>query len=148
MSVLLVSSYVSFEQLKTLNANKNKIGFSGSCNFTGGGLMSNLERVQVFLDWEDEKSKIQIEELQNDFDSFFNKESKLVDYLDANIIKQSILNNFADKDIVDLINQEKDLLTSLEKDDDFKKINKYIINFSQNKLYLKSNLKQILRFLE
>jgi superfamily II DNA or RNA helicase len=101
---------------------QNKIGFSGSCNFTGGGLMSNLERVQVFLDWEDEKSKIQIEELQNDFDSFFNKESKLVDYLDANNIKQSILNNFADKDIVDLINQEKDLLTSLEKDDDFKKI--------------------------
>lgn len=101
---------------------QNKIGFSGSCNFTGGGLMSNLERVQVFLDWEDEKSKIQIEELQNDFDSFFNKESILVDYLDANNIKQSILNNFADKDIVDLINQEKDLLTSLEKDDDFKKI--------------------------
>jgi superfamily II DNA or RNA helicase len=100
----------------------NKIGFSGSCNFTGGGLMSNLERVQVFLDWEDDKSKNQIEELQNDFDSFFNKESNLVDYLDPNLIKQSILTNFEDKELSDLINQEKDLLYALEKDDDFKNI--------------------------
>jgi superfamily II DNA or RNA helicase len=101
---------------------ENKIGFSGSCNFTGGGLMSNLERVQVFLDWEDEKSKIQIQELQNDFDSFFNKESDLVDYLDPNLIKQSVLTNFADKELIDLINQEKELLSSLEEDDNFKKI--------------------------
>ncbi len=100
----------------------NKIGFSGSCNFTGGGLMSNLERVQVFLDWEDEKSRNQIEELQNDFNSFFNKESNLVDYLDPNFIKQSIANNFEDKDLTDLINQEKEILNSLKNDNTYNEI--------------------------
>lgn len=100
----------------------NRVGFSGSCNFTGSGLLKNLERLQVFLDWEDNKSKSQIDSIQSDFDTFFNQESNIVEYLDANKIKQNIQDNFGNKELSDLIDDEKEILTILQSNDDYKKV--------------------------
>jgi superfamily II DNA or RNA helicase len=85
------------------------------------------------LGWEDEKSKNQIDTLKADFASFYFKESTVVEYLEVDQIKKNILDNFGNKELQDLMRDEKELIDNIDKSQ-FDKSIYYIIENAIEKL--------------
>lgn len=95
----------------------NKVGFTASCNFTAFGLLENLERVTTFLSWENQG----VVGLTSNFEEIFSGNADFVEYLTIDDIQVAIKNEFGNKDINELIIQEKELLEKIR-------------NFNTNKL--------------
>lgn len=87
----------------------DKVGFSGSCNFTYYGLLQNLERLEAFLSWDDARSEARIESLSKDFDELFLGNAKHVEYLDAKQITTAIATHFGNSGVDELLIQEQQL---------------------------------------
>jgi len=88
----------------------DSVAFSSSCNFTAYGLLENLERLDAFLSWEDNRSKNFVIEIKHDVDDIFNGIAEQIDYLDIPDIEMAIKKEFGDKSINDLIIQEGELI--------------------------------------
>lgn len=91
------------------NDGKNSVGYKASCNFTLFGLSENLEELEAFLDWEDERSNKLIKKQLKIIDSYFSEQDEDVEYLSANEIEVSIKDKFGNKNIDELIVQEEQL---------------------------------------
>lgn len=88
---------------------KNSVGYKASCNFTLFGLSENLEELEAFLDWEDERSNKLIKKQLKIIDSYFSEQDEDVDYLSANEVEVAIKDKFGNKNIDELIIQEEQL---------------------------------------
>lgn len=88
---------------------KNSVGYKASCNFTLFGLSENLEELEAFLDWEDERSKKLIKKQLKIIDSYFSEQDEDVEYLTANEIEVAIKDKFGNKNMDELIIQEGQL---------------------------------------
>ena len=89
---------------------ENNVGFSGSCNFTPFGLLENLERLDVFLSWEDGRSNKWIISQNEDFENIFSGSASHVEYLSINDVKTAIASEFGGADIDELLIQEVNLI--------------------------------------
>ena len=89
---------------------ENYIGFSASCNFTSYGLLENLERLELFLGWENNRSTKFVSGLKKDFDEIFNEEADYVDYLQIEDIEVAIRSEFGNKEIHELLIKEQELI--------------------------------------
>ena len=89
---------------------KNTVGFKASCNFTAYGLLENLEELDCFISGEDDRSNKFIKSQTENFDNIFDKNADFVEYLNIEDVKSAIKNNFGDKNIQELLVQEKYLL--------------------------------------
>lgn len=89
---------------------KNSVGYKASCNFTLFGLSENLEELEAFLDWEDERSNKLIKKQLKIIDSYFSEQDEDVEYLSANEIEVAIKDKFGKKDWNELLIQEEELL--------------------------------------
>ncbi|MCT1530197.1 DEAD/DEAH box helicase family protein [Sphingobacterium daejeonense] len=88
---------------------ENSVGYKASCNFTLFGLSENLEELEAFLDWEDERSNKLIKKQLKIIDSYFSEQYEDVEYLSANEIEVAIKDKFGNKNIDELIVQEEQL---------------------------------------
>lgn len=88
---------------------ENSVGYKASCNFTLFGLSENLEELEAFLDWEDERSKKLIKKQLKTIDNYFSEHDEDVEYLSANEIEVAIKDKFGNKNIDELIVQEEQL---------------------------------------
>ena len=84
---------------------ENKVGFSGSCNFTAFGLLENLERIDAFLSWENGRSNKWISSQTEEFEEIIDGRADYIQYLDVDQVKTSIAVIFGDKDIEELLIQ-------------------------------------------
>lgn len=91
---------------------QEKVGFSGSCNFTPFGLLKNLERLDVFLSWENGRSNKWISSQMDDFEDIFSGNASHVEYLNSERIKTAIASEFGGCDIDELLIQEENLINS------------------------------------
>lgn len=91
------------------NDGKNSVGYKASCNFTLFGLSENLEELEAFLSWEDERSNKLIKKQLKIIDSYFSEQDEDVEYLSANEIEVAIKDRFGNKNIDELIVQEEQL---------------------------------------
>lgn len=85
------------------------VSFKSSCNFTYYGFLENLEELNCRFSWK----KGDIKNIQNRkkyFENLFSGKSDIVEYLDVNQVKIAIKEEFGDKDIQELIVQEKELI--------------------------------------
>jgi len=89
---------------------KDKVGFSGSCNFTAFGLLENLERIDTFNSWEDNRSKTWIGSQELEFEEIFNGTANYVEYLDVDQIKTAIVTQFGNTDVDQLLIKEQELI--------------------------------------
>lgn len=89
---------------------QNMIGFKASCNFTAYGLLENLEELDCFLSWEDNRSTKWLKSQTDYFNTIFNEEADFVDYLKPNDILVSIVEQFGDKSLQELLINEKELI--------------------------------------
>ena len=88
----------------------DNVGFSGSCNFTPYGLLQNLERLDVFLSWENGRSNTWIRSQTEDFNEIFSGKASHVEYLNAEQVKIAIATHFGNTDIDELLVQEQNLI--------------------------------------
>ena len=91
------------------------IGFKSSCNFTAYGLLENLEELDCFLSWEDSRSNKFISRQKIYFDQIFTEQADFVEYLNIGDVIAAIKNEFGDKNIQELLIQEKELLNKRNK---------------------------------
>ncbi|NEM99759.1 DEAD/DEAH box helicase family protein, partial [Pontibacter burrus] len=89
----------------------NKVHFSGSCNFTANALLHNLEEISLRRSWDSPSDLNYIQVKEKYFEDIFSGHSKKIDYIDIKDIKGIIYDNFGDRNLDDLIIQEKELLT-------------------------------------
>lgn len=85
------------------------VSFKSSCNFTYFGFLENLEELDCRLSWEGNDLK-KVQKQQNDFEQLFSGKSEIVDYLDIENVKVVIKEEFGDKNIQELVIQEKELI--------------------------------------
>jgi superfamily II DNA or RNA helicase len=85
------------------------ISFKSSCNFTYFGFLENLEELDCRLSWEG-KDLLKIQKQYRDFEEFFSEKSDMVEYLDVEKVKIALKQEFGDKNIQELLIQEKDLI--------------------------------------
>lgn len=86
------------------------VGFNSTCNFSYFGFVENLEHLDCSLSWEDERSLKKITKQNVDFENIFSEKSDLVDYLKIEDVKITIKEKFGNKNIHELLIQEKELL--------------------------------------
>jgi len=94
---------------------ENSICFKSSCNFTAYGLLENLEELECFLSWENGRSNKQIGVQNEYFNEIFSEKADFVEYLNIKDVKAAIKNEFGDKNILELLIQEKELLSKRDK---------------------------------
>ena len=86
------------------------VAFNGSCNFTQTALLDNIESLDAHCDWDGEVMSAKIENAKYEFDSKFNKEDESVKYINPKDIICSVQTYFQNKDISELLLQEKELI--------------------------------------
>src|SRR5699024_7807163 len=91
------------------SAGKNSVGYKASCNFTLFGLSENLEELDAFLDWEDDRSNKLVQKQLKLIDSYFSEQDEDVEYLSVNEVEVAIKDKFGNKNIAELLVQENQL---------------------------------------
>ena len=127
---------ISHYKSGVFNDGENTIGFKSSCNFTAYGLLENLEELDCFLSWENGRSNKFIRRQNQYFDEIFSEKADFVEYLNIDDVKAAIKNGFGDKNIHELLIQEKELLSKRDK----------IFNNSKIQKSIKSATEQINEF--
>lgn len=88
----------------------HSVGFKSSCNFTAYGLLENLEELECFLSWDDDRSKKFIKKQDKYFNEIFEEKAAFVEYLDTKDIVYNIKEEFGHKNILELLVKEKELI--------------------------------------
>lgn len=106
---------ISHYKSGVFNDGENTIGFKSSCNFTAYGLLENLEELDCFLSWENGRSNKFIRKQNQYFEEIFTEKADFVEYLNIEDVKSAIKSEFGDKNIHELLIQEKELLNKRDK---------------------------------
>ena len=86
------------------------VGFSGSANFTLGGLFNNLEDINIFLSTSPDISiQKKIANQKAEFDRVMNGTQKEIEYLSSKDLETAITSTYGNQDIEDLLNVEDKL---------------------------------------
>jgi len=88
----------------------NLVGFDGSCNFSRTALVENIESLTVSCDWDGQIESAKINELKTDFEKVFKGEDENVVYVSAENAKTRIIDNFKDKKLITLLEDEYKIL--------------------------------------
>lgn len=86
------------------------VGFNGSCNFTQNALLENVESIDAFCSWDGSAANAKIKNNIKHFNNIFNEIDNSINYLNPEDIIVEIRDSFNNKDINDLLYQEKDLI--------------------------------------
>lgn len=93
----------------------NRVAFDGSCNFSGTALVSNIESITAFCEWDGPNDVYRIDDVAQDFENTFIGNDSSVDYIDIEDVKSNFSSTFGGKDIQVLLEDEA-RLSSLEND--------------------------------
>ncbi|MHB1178205.1 MAG: DEAD/DEAH box helicase family protein [Daejeonella sp.] len=100
----------------TFSDGHDAVGFKASCNFTSFGLLANLEEIEAYLSWDkDNRSELFIAEQANYFEHIFSGAADFVEYVPTDEIKAVLAREYGNKDLNELLVQEKELLILKEK---------------------------------
>lgn len=111
----------------------NSVGFNGSCNFSKTALIYNIESIDSFCDWDGNTSKAKVFNTQKNFNETFSGCDKTVKYIDPNDITTDILNEFGNKDLIDLLKQEEQL-NSLKRESNIRPSVKYVLAKAEDRV--------------
>ena len=93
------------------------VGFSGSANFTLGGLFNNLEDINIFLSTSPDRSiQKKIKNQKAEFDKVMDGTQDEIEYLSSKDLEAAITSSYGNQDIEDLLNVEDKLMTYKRKE--------------------------------
>jgi superfamily II DNA or RNA helicase len=88
----------------------NKVKFRGSNNFTSMALLHNFEELEIKKSWESVANVKAIQEYEEYFENIFSGNADFAEYLDISEVTEVILNTFGDKEIDELLVDERELI--------------------------------------
>lgn len=92
------------------DANGMTVGFSGSANFTLGGLFNNLENIEIFLSTSPDRSiQKKLENNKTLFSNIMSKKERGIDYLSVSDLEVAIATTYGHTEIEELLDVEKKL---------------------------------------
>jgi superfamily II DNA or RNA helicase len=94
---------------------KHTVGYQASCNFTYFGLAENIEQLEAYLSWENGRSNKFINKQIKLIEDYFTENDKDVEYISASEIEVVLKKKFGNKNIEELLVQEKKLLEHKER---------------------------------
>lgn len=86
------------------------VAFNGSCNFTKTALLDNIESVDAYCDWDGNVFVAKIDNIKKEFEDKYSRIDTSVKYVDPNDIIVSIQSFFKEKEISELLSQERELI--------------------------------------
>lgn len=86
------------------------VSFTGSCNFSRNAIVDNIESLSTFCSWDLGPSWANVSDTRSSFERTFSMEDTSVNYLQASDIITNIKEVFNQKEMVDLLKQEQELL--------------------------------------
>lgn len=92
----------------------NKVAFDGSCNFSKSALIDNLESISAYCEWDSPKDKARVADIEATFNKTFSGANDDVVYLSPDSIKTQICDKFPDKELPQLLKDEKELLSHVQ----------------------------------
>lgn len=95
----------------------NCVAFDGSCNFSRSALLSNIESITAFCDWDGEGDVYKVSDITEDFELTFSGKDDTVKYKDASEIETYITTKFDSKEIKELLEDEQRLIESKMEDE-------------------------------
>ena len=103
-------SGIEHKKLGIFDDGEMKVAFTGSANFTIGGLINNHEDIQVsFSTSPDETIQNRITDIEEKFDALMQGWGTKVQYLDASELEEAIASEFGGTDIDELVDVENQL---------------------------------------
>lgn len=90
----------------------NRVAFDGSCNFSKTALISNIESITAFCDWDGQGDVYKIQDVVDDFERTFSGADDSVTYLNVEKVRTHIIDKFEDKDIKELLEEEEHLIST------------------------------------
>ena len=87
----------------------SQVAFEGSVNFSKTALIDNLESLTAFCSWDGHEETI--EDIKQEFDITFYESNTAVRYIDVEHIKTKLLNTFEDKELVQLLEDEYEIIS-------------------------------------
>lgn len=94
----------------------NKIGFEGSVNFSLSALVHNKESLGVYCDWNGGADIGRIKSIQESFNKTFRGEDEAVEFIEAAALKGYILEKSKPRKLQELLEEEKELIDNIEKE--------------------------------
>ena len=94
---------------------QDQIGFKASCNFTAYGMLENLEELEAFASWDNGRSTGFLQNQNEYFEDLLTGKNEQVEYVPVKDVEVAIRNEFGNKDLNELLWQEKELLAGSER---------------------------------
>lgn len=86
------------------------VGFSGSANFTLGGLFNNLEEINIFLSSSpDSVIQKKLSNQKDHFNKLMAQAEDNIEYLSSDELQEAIVSSYGGEDLEDLLNVERKL---------------------------------------
>ena len=85
----------------------NKVKFRGSCNFTGSGLLENLEELDVKVSWKTDSAVFT--EYEHDYNQLFEGLTEYAELIPFEQIEEAIVRDYGGKDLDELLVDEQKL---------------------------------------
>ena len=91
----------------------NRVAFDGSCNFSGTALISNIESITAFCEWDGTNDVCRINDVAQDFEATFTEKDFSVNYINIEDVRSNLASVFGGKDVRVLLEDEARLSFSL-----------------------------------
>ena len=113
IKVIAPKNYIGISHTKCgiFSDGLNKVAFDGSCNFSKSALIDNLESISAYCEWDSPKDKARVADIEATFNKTFSGANDDVVYLSPDSIKTQICDKFPDKELPQLLKDEKELLS-------------------------------------
>ena len=89
----------------------SKVGFDGSVNFSLTAFLQNKEGLTSFCSWDNELERYKIVDIEEEFEKTFTGNDETVRYLDVNKVRTRLPATFRDRDLVQLLDDEYEILS-------------------------------------
>jgi len=96
----------------------SKVAFDGSVNFSRTALIENKESLTASCSWDGEIEVAKIKDIENEFTKTFGGDDPSVRYIDPSAVRTRITDSFKDKELVELLDDEANLIENQRKDKD------------------------------
>lgn len=96
----------------------SKVAFDGSVNFSRTALIDNKESLTASCSWDGDIEVAKIKDIENEFSKTFGGSDPSVRYLDPSSVRTRITDTFKDKELVELLDDEVELIEHQKKDRD------------------------------
>ena len=96
----------------------SKVAFDGSVNFSRTALIDNKESLTASCSWDGDIEIAKIKDIENEFSKTFGGDDPSVRYLDPSSVRTRITDTFKDKELVELLDDEVNLIEHQKKDRD------------------------------